>query len=414
MADTPRDLDLIVYGATGTVGRLVAGYLAEHADPGLRVGLAGRSADRLEAVRADAGAVAADWPLVVADSTDPASVAAMCERTRVVATTVGPYARYGLPVVEACARAGTHYADITGEVLFVRECIDRFHERAQATGARIVHACGFDSIPSDLGVQVVHDRVRTDGEGELTDTTLVLRTIRGGLGGGTIDTMRNQVDAMKADPALRRQVTDPYGLSPDRAAEPDRSGGPRQRDAVGVARDNELGLWTGPFVMSPFNTRIVRRSNALLDWAYGRRFSYREVVGFGTGPAAPVLAAGVTAALGTLTAAMSFTPARAVLDRVLPDPGEGPSEKTRARGHFRFDLHAVTTTGARYAAVIAAQGDPGFAATSVMLAESALALVGDGDRLPDRAGVLTPATALDGPLTERLRARSFRFDVTRR
>lgn len=413
MADSPRDFDLVVYGATGFVGRLVAGYLTDHADPALRIGLAGRSSERLEAVRADLGPTAAEWPLVVADSTDPASVVAMCERTRVLATTVGPYARYGLPVVEACARAGTHYADITGEVLFVRECIDRFHDVARDSGARIVHACGFDSIPSDLGVQTLHDRVRADGEGDLTDTALVLRSARGGLGGGTIDSLRAQVDAIKADPALRRTATDPYGLSPAREQEPDRRGdGPRQRDAVGVTRDSELGLWTAPFVMSLFNTRIVRRSNALLDWTYGRRFSYREVVGFGTGPVAPVLAAGMTAGLGALTAAMTFTPARALLDRVLPDPGEGPSETARQRGHFRFDLHAATTTGARYSAVIAAQGDPGFAATAVMLAESALALADGGD-LPDRAGVLTPATGIDGPLTERLRAHGFTFDVTR-
>ena len=411
MPDTPaRDLDVVVFGATGFVGRLLAGHLAEHAPDGTRTALAGRSASRLEEVRASLGSRAADWPLLVADVQDPASVRAMVERTRVVATTVGPYQRYGLPLVEACAAAGTDYADLTGEVLFVRQTVDRFHDAAVASGARIVHACGFDSVPSDLAVLLAAEQARADGAGELEDTVLHVVSMRGGVSGGTIDSARAQVEAASADPALQRVVDDPYSLSPDRSAEPELGD---ERDRLTVGRDPELGRWTGPFVMAPFNTRIVRRSNALQGWAYGRRFRYREVMGFGTSPLAPVLATGMTAGLAAGLAGMSFGPTRAVLDRVLPKPGEGPGEKARANGHFRIEVVARTSTGARYTATVAAKGDPGYAATAVMQGESALCLALDRDRLPDRAGVLTPATAMGAALADRLRARGFEIAVRR-
>lgn len=403
-----RRLDVVVFGATGFVGRLVARRLAQQAGDGVRIGLAGRSSERLAAVRNKLGAPAANWPLIVADAHDRASLDALAADTRVVATTVGPYARHGLELVGACARAGTHYADLTGEVLFVRDSIVGWHATADATGARIVHACGFDSVPSDLAVLTLAERAALDGAGELTDTTLVLRSAKGGVSGGTVDSLRNQVDMVRDDRALGRVLRDPYALSPDRAAEPDLGD---ERDQMGVARDERLGIWTGPFVMASFNTRIVRRSNALREWAYGRRFRYREVVGFGSGPAGGLLAGAMAAGIATTVAGLAFPPARALLDRVLPAPGDGPTEQQRRAGHFRFDAHTRTSTGARYRAVVAAQGDPGYAATAVMLSEAALALACDGDRLPDRAGVLTPATAIGAVLADRLRAADFRITV---
>lgn len=411
MTSTPRpdrELDVVVFGATGFAGRLVAGHLARHG-AGARIGLAGRSRDRLAAVRADLGPAAAQWPLLVADSADPGSLAALADATHVVATTVGPYAKYGLPLVEACARAGTDTCDLTGEVLFVRQCIDRVQHTAVATGSRIVNACGFDSIPSDLAVLATAERARADDQGELTDTTLALTSARGGVSGGTIDSLRNQVDEARADPALQRLVSDPYSLSPDRAAEPDLG---RQPDAE-VGQDPRLGGWYGPFVMGPFNTRIVRRSNALQGWSYGRRFRYREVQAVGGSVVAPALAVGLAAGLRASMAGLSFPPTRAIMDRVLPAPGQGPGERTRRTGHFRLEVHALTSTGARYATVVAAQGDPGYAATSVMLGESALCLALDRERLPAAAGVLTPATAMGGALADRLRAAGFTLEVIR-
>ena len=396
-----RELDVVVFGATGFAGRLVAEYLAGHAPGGVRIGLAGRSAQRLADVREGLGAAASAWPLLVADSADPVSVAAMARSARVVVSTVGPYRAHGLELVAACAAAGTDYADLSGEVLFIRDSIDRCHEMAAGAGARIVHGCGFDSVPSDLGVLLLHHAARADDAGDLQDTTLVVTALKGGLSGGTLASMLAQQDEVRSSAERRRVVADPYGLSPDRAAEPDLGD---ERDLDWVRYDSVLRTWVGPFVMAGINTRVVRRSNALQGWAYGRRFRYREVTGFGAGPAAPLLGAAVSAGVKAAEAGLTFGPSRALLGRLLPAPGQGPSEKTRRTGLFRIQIHARTSGGTHYLARIEAQGDPGYAATSVMLSESALCLAQDQDRLPDRAGVLTPATAMGGVLAGRLRS----------
>jgi short subunit dehydrogenase-like uncharacterized protein len=401
MVDGDRDLHVVVFGATGFVGRLVAGYLAGHAPQGVRVGLAGRSADRLGRVRAQLGAAASGWPLLVADLTDAASLAALARATRVVATTAGPYRPHGLGLVEACAAAGADYADLAGEVLFIRDSIDRCHDLAAGTGARIVHCCGVDSVPSDLAVLLLHQAVLADGAGDLQDTTLVVTAFKGGVSGGTLASGKLQADEVRANPQRRKLVADPYALSPDRAAEPELGD---ERDLTWIRHDERLGIWVGPFLMAGVNTRVVRRSNALQHWAYGRRFRYREVTSFGAGPAAPMKAVAAATALMALGTGLAFGPSRALLDRVLPAPGEGPSEKTRRAGHFRMQIHAHTSTGARYVSQAAAQGDPGYAATSVILGESVLCLALDRDRLPQAAGVLTPATGIGTPLVDRLKA----------
>jgi short subunit dehydrogenase-like uncharacterized protein len=405
-----RDLDIQLFGATSFVGRLTAAYLARAAPPGVRIGLAGRSRERLEAVRDDLGEAAADWPLTVADSSDRAAMGELARSARVVVSTVGPYRQYGLPLVEACAEAGTHYADLTGEVLFMRETIDRFDETAKASGAKIVHSCGFDSIPSDLGVHALHEAAKADGAGELEETTLMVRRMHGGFSGGTLASMKDGLDEARRNRESRRIMGDPYALSPDREAEPDLGD---EGDLRGVELHENPETWLGPFVMAQINTRVVRRSNALQDWAYGRRMRYREVMSFGPGVTARAKAAAVAAGAGALVAGLSFGPTRAVLDRVLPAPGDGPSEAARERGSFHIQIRARTSSGARYVADVEAQGDPGYAATAVMLGEAGLCLAGDGDRLPDRAGVLTPATAMGGVLAERLRAAGQRLEVRR-
>jgi len=405
-----RSLDIVVFGATGFVGKLTAQYLARHVPDGMRVGLAGRSADKLGRVRDELGARAAGWPLITADSDDPASLAEIAAATHVLATTVGPYRTYGLPVVEACAHAGTDYVDLTGEVLFMRESIDAFDGVARESGARIVHTCGFDSIPSDLGVLLLHEAAEADGAGGLQDTTLVVRAMKGGASGGTIASMKGQLDEMGADPAQREIVEDPYGLSPDRSAEPSLGD---ESDPRGPSHDDELGEWVAPFVMGGINTRVVRRSNALQGWAYGRGLRYRETMSTGSGPVGRVKATGVAGGVIALTAGLGFGPARMVLDRVLPSPGDGPDEDARRSGFFRIDVHARTETGARYVCHVNAQGDPGYAATAVMLGESALCLALDRDRLPDRSGVLTPATAMGSALADRLRAAGQTLTVER-
>jgi short subunit dehydrogenase-like uncharacterized protein len=402
-----REHDLVVFGATGFVGRLLSAYLAEHAPPGTRIALAGRSRERLEEVRAGLPGGARDWPVVVADAADTDAVTALAASTTAVATTVGPYLKYGVPLALACAEAGTHYADLTGEVLFVRRLVDEAHATALATGARVVTACGYDSIPSDLGVLMLHERARADGAGDLLDTTLLSRA-RGSLSGGTIDTSRTQVDAVRADRRLAKVLFDPYALSPDRSAEPDLG---KQRDPSTVFVEPETGQWVGPFIMAQFNSRIVRRSNALLGHAYGRRFRYRELSAFGRGFRGRRRATVFSAGLGLALKAVANPRTRPVFDRLAPKPGEGPSEASRAAGWFRMEVRTTTASGRRYLATVGAQGDPGYAATAVMLGEAALCLALDGDRLPPAAGVLTPATAMGDVLVERLRARDFRMTV---
>jgi short subunit dehydrogenase-like uncharacterized protein len=396
------DHDIVVYGASGFVGELVAKYLAEHAPAGTRLALAGRSEAKLAQVKQRLGV---DWPILVADAADATALQKIAAATRVVITTVGPYAKYGKTLVHACAAAGTDYVDLTGEVLFARQSIDDNHELARTTGARIVHSCGFDSIPSDIGVHVLDRQVKADDAGELTDTTLVVTSMRGGISGGTIDSMRHQLDVVKNDHKLRRVAASPYSLSPDRAAEPDLG---RQDDTATLSGPEihpRLRGTLAPFFMASYNTRVVRRSNALRGWAYGRSFRYREAMSVGASPLSPLFAQVTRLGLGVLMIGLSLPPTRYVLDRVLPKPGEGPDEKSRESGHFTIDVFGTTTTGARYTARVRAKGDPGYAATAVMLGESALALVHDRDALPpSEGGVLTPATALGDALVARLRA----------
>ena len=399
-----RELDVVLYGATGFVGKLTAEYLARAAPDDVRIGLAGRSQEKLERVREELGARAADWPLIVADSEDGAALAELAARTTAVATTVGPYRRYGAALVEACAAAGTHYADLTGETLFMRETIQRFDPPAKASGARIVHTCGFDSIPSDIGVLVLHEAA-----GELADTTLVLRRVKGGVSGGTLASMKGTVDDVKRDRSLARVLADPYALSPHRDAEPKLG---NEADLRGAEYSEELGTWFGPFVMAPVNTRVVRRSNALQDWAYGRRFRYREVMAFGSGVTGRAKALGVGGGMAALAAGLALPPSRFALDRVLPGPGAGPKEELVREGFFVIEIHARTPADERWVCRVEAQGDPGYGATRVMLGQSALCLALDGDRLPERAGVLTPATAMGSVLADRLRAAGQTFDVS--
>jgi len=413
---TPREFDIVLYGATGFVGKLTAGYLASSA-PDKRIALAGRSPDRLRAVRDTLGEPAQSWPVLNADASSPSTLNEMAARTQVVITTVGPYTRYGLPLVAACAAAGTDYADLTGEAMFVRDSIDQFHKQAADTGARIVHACGFDSVPSDLSVYGLYRAARDDGAGELVDTDLVVRSFSGGVSGGTVASMLEVLDSASRDPEVRRQLADPYTLSSDRGAEPEIGAQPDLPWRRGRRIAPELsGLWTAGFVMAPYNTRIVRRSNALLDWAYGRQLRYSESMSLGSSPIAPVASAvvgGAAAATFGLGSRFFRLLPRRLVERIVPKPGTGPSPAARERGYYRIETYTTTTTGARYVARMEQRGDPGYKATSVLLGECGLALAFDRDKLPDLHGVLTPAAAMGDALLDRFPAAGVSLQVDR-
>jgi short subunit dehydrogenase-like uncharacterized protein len=403
-----RSYDVVLFGATGFTGKLVAEYLAGAKRP-IRWAIAGRNRGKLEAVRRDLAAIdpkLADLPIEIADGLDRASLDALVPKARVVCTTVGPYAKYGEGLVAACASHGAHYCDLTGEVQFIRRSIDANHEVARRTRARIVHCCGFDSIPSDLGVHMLWDCANRRGQ-KLAWAKGFAGESKGGFSGGTIASMMNIMEEATRDRAVRRILGNPYALDPD----PSR-GGPPAPDQRGVRFDRDLGRWTAPFVMAAINTRVVRRSNALLDHAYGPSFRYDEAMSFMPGPKGLAMATAVTAGLAGFVSFASVGPLRRWMEkRVLPKPGEGPSKAERDRGYFVFRHIAQTEDGARLEGRVEGRSDPGYGETAKMLGESALCLAEDEAALPERFGVLTPAASMGMHLVERLRRAGMTFRV---
>ena len=398
-----RDFDVVLLGATGFTGRLVAAHLATSASPGLRLALAGRNLKKLEEVRQGLPEAAHAWPLLEVDSGREADMQRLAAATRVVCTTVGPNAKYGMPLMVACAAAGTHTCDLTGETQFMRDCIDRCDAPARASGARLVHTCGVDSIPSDLGMLVLHQAL-----GPMRRATGSVEVFKGGGSGGTFASMVNALEEGLADPARRRLMADAYALSPDRAAEPQLG---RERDLATVKYDDFVGSWTAPFLMASVNTRVVRRTAALLGHAYGKAFRYAEVSGMGKGARGFGRAVRMTAMLGALFGGLVNPWTRKLLMARLPQPGEGPSESARKNGRLRIRFLGEGEDGRRGSVVVAGQGDPGYQLTSVMMGEAALCLAEDQAALPSRAGVLTPATAMGMVLVERLRKAGMRFEA---
>jgi len=406
MALAARRHDLILFGATGFTGRLVAEHLARHAaGTSLAWALAGRSAARLEKVRAELTAIdaaCAELPIVVVDAHDPATLAKVVAETRVVCTTVGPYAQHGAELVAACARAGTHYCDLTGEVPFIRASIDANHEEARRTGARIVHCCGFDSIPSDLGTLFLQDALIERVGAPAKAVTALFGESSGAFSGGTVASLLGVIDAAAKDRGVRRLLGDPHGLDP--------AGGPRSaaKDARAPGWDKVLGKPTAPFVMAAINTRVVRRSHALLGYPWGDDFLYDERMSL------PRSAAGVPAAIAITGAVVGFVAAtqvpflRAQLEKRLPQPGEGPSADARARGHYVVRLHGEAG-GLRLIATMSDQADPGYSGTAKLLGEAARCLA--EDELQTEPGVTTPAAAMGRALIDRLIATGIRFDI---
>ncbi len=394
------DFDVILYGATGFTGRQTARYFAAHAPAGLRWAVAGRDRGKLDQIGGDTGA----GGVVVADAGDPAAIDAMASRTRVLLTTAGPFMKYGSAVVDACVRHQVDYVDITGEVPWVREQIDRHHATAAARGTRIVPFCGFDSIPSDLGTLMVVDELRR--RGQATRQVSASYKVSGGLNGGTLDS------ALTMAERRTRGAGDPVLLNPDdRRTDAERA---RVRELRRPEWDPVREAWLAPFMMSMINTRVVRRSAALAaDWGqpYGPEFTYAEAMETSKRRSAWT----VTAGLGLFAAAARRPLGRRLVRRFGPRPGAGPSESAMDRGFFRVRLLAEGERGDRLMATLEFDGDPGNRFTATALCESALMLATARDQLPGgpgRGGVLTPATALGLPLLDRLRARGLRVELT--
>jgi len=403
-----REFDVIVYGATGFTGTLVAQYLLRQYGLGnnLKWSIAGRSASKLEAVKESLGEQATDLEVIVADSRDKSALATLASRTRVVLTTVGPYALYGSDLVAACVEAGTDYCDLAGEVQWIRKMVDTHHERARETGARIVHCCGFDSIPMDLGVFFLQQAAHEQFGGYCQSIALFVKATKGTASGGTIASMMNIVEEAKKDRSIARMMANPYALNPEGERE-----GPDERDQQKVLHDKDAGSWTAPFVMAGVNTRVVRRSHALAGYPYGRDFRYREVVLTGTGVSGWFKGSMMTLALGALVVGISFSATRKLLQKfVLPKPGEGPSPELQQSGFFNLMQIGILPDGSILQTRITGDQDPGYGSTSKMLAEAAVCLAQDD--LDTRGGVLTPAFAMGDKLLARLRDNAgLTFDV---
>ncbi len=390
--------DVVVYGASGFTGQLVVEYLAEKYPVGapLRWAVAGRDRQKLEAVVADKCTTGERPAILVADSDDDDALSDLARSTRVVLTTVGPYAKYGSKLVAACVESGTHYCDLAGEAQWIRKMIDQYQSLAAQSGAKIVNSCGFDSIPSDLGVYFLQREARAAAGEPSKEIVLLVKAMKGGASGGTIASILNLLEEAQRDRAVARIVADPYCLNPQ-----DERNGPACRDQRGV-RYSELGkVWTAPFVMAAINTRIVRRSNALLDYAYGRDFVYNEASMTGRGIGGWLRAALMTAGLATFMLACASRFMRThVVKRMLPAPGEGPSREQRESGFFDLRLYGKTATGETLRVRVTGDRDPGYGSTSKMLAESAVCLA--LDELDVGGGFWTPAAAMGQSLIDRL------------
>ena len=396
-----RAFDIVVFGATGFTGRLVAEYLRDDADPNTRWAIAGRDPDKLAGLHRELQ-LPTSVKCLTASSDDRAALAMLAGSTNVVCTTVGPYAKLGEPLLRACAEAGTHYCDLAGEVQWMADVYEDINPIAEASGAQLVHCCGFDSIPFDLGVWFAQQTMQARFGVFANRVRGRMGKSRGSLSGGTAASMMLMLEQASRDPAVRQRVLDPYCLYP-----PGLAPGVDGPDQITPKYDRVFKRWTAPFLMAPCNTRVIRRSNALDGFPYGADFGYEEsLLCSGRGQALAI-----TGAMGGFMATAWLAPGRSLLTRFLPKPGEGPDDKARERGFFEYFVHAHHPEHSEQDLRIKVTGrrDPGYGATSRMLAQSALSLA--HDKRKKRGGILTPATAMGQSLIDRLRKVDVTFEV---
>ncbi len=394
-----KNVDVIVYGATSFVGQIVARYMIEQfADNSLSWAIAGRSQKKLDQLKADLNAPQLET--IVADAADENALEIMCARARVIMSTVGPYALYGEPLVKVCVESGTHYCDLTGETQWITRMQNKYEQQAKDSGAWIVHCCGFDSIPSDLGVHFLQTQAQQQFGKTCHSVKMGVAKMKGGASGGTIASMINLTKEASKDPTLRKELANPYATCP-----PDHGFTTRQH-TVKVEYDDDFESWMAPFVMAAINARVVHRSNALKNKAYGEHFKYQEAMMTGKGSKGKNAARMMMWGLGGFMLGAAVAPIRWTLERfVLPKPGEGPSEEEQLNGGFRLILLGETDSGEHIRCEVTGDRDPGYGSTAKMLAQAAACLAQDiDDAIP--GGFWTPATLLGNRLIERLEAHS--------
>ena len=387
-----KQLDLIIWGATGFTGQLVSEYInKKYANTALKWGIAGRNKEKASVIAKRLN-IAKDR-VFIADCNNIESLIKLTSKTKVICTTVGPYAKLGTNLIDACIKTNTNYCDITGETQWIRKMIDKYHSKAKENKIKIINSCGFDSIPSDMGVFYSQKKLFEKTGEYANKINMRVAGAKGGISGGTYNSLSNVLEEARVDKEVRKTLTNPYGLNPI-----DKQKGPDKADLQSVIFDKVSNSWIAPFVMAGINTKIVRRSHALIDFKYGSDFSYDEATLSGKG------------VLGQVKGYLSLIPIflatrkkgsfiKNIVDYVLPKSGEGPSEKTRISGYYNLRFY-LTQQNKIYLSKVIGDMDPGYGSTSKMLAESAVCLA--LDKTPETYGILTPSVALGDPLLKRL------------
>lgn len=391
-----KEFDIIIWGATGFTGRLVAEYIyINYSSEKLSWAIAGRDKKKLINVRdkiADE-----NIPIIIADSFDEMSLTKMTQKTKVICSTVGPYSKYGSLLVKSCIKTNTHYCDLAGEAQWIRKIVDTYHQEAKNKKIRIVNSCGFDSIPSDIGVYFIHKNL-PDVNIKLDNISMRLSGFKGSLSGGTYASMNNIITEASKDSHVRKILTNPYGLNPE-----GQRTGPDKRDLNKVKYDEDSKSWIAPFMMAGINTKIVRRSNALSNYSYGKNFTYDESVMTGDGFKGRTKAIMSVLPLFFLTAKPGSLLKR-IINYFTPKPGQGPNENERENGYFSMRFYIRYNDKSRALVRVTGDRDPGYGSTSKMLAESAICL--SKDSLKDTYGVITPSIAMGDQILDRLQAKA--------
>jgi len=392
--------DIIIWGASGFTGRLAVDYIYKNqGNSNLTWAVAGRNESKISEVLDGK-----DIPILIADSHDKESLVDLVKQTKVILTTVGPYARYGSELVEACAENGTHYCDLTGEVHWMRHMISKYQKTAKESGAKIVHTCGFDSIPSDIGVYFLQKNMRELHGVNAKQIKYRTRGFSGGASGGTVDSLMSMMEQAKKDSSILKIIANPYALN-------DKHKGLDGPDKMSPYFDDDFDAWVGPFIMAGINTRVVRRTNELLDNIYGEDFEYNEGSITGKGPKGLIGATTSGMVTGGMAGMAAFSPTRSILKSFLPKPGEGPSEETMENGYFEIELLGIHPTDRSKDMRVWIHGDkdPGYKSTAKMISESALSLA--QDELSVGGGFWTPASAMGDNLIDRLPNAGVTFKV---
>ncbi|HEX4916330.1 MAG TPA: saccharopine dehydrogenase NADP-binding domain-containing protein [Limnobacter sp.] len=395
-----KKFDLVVFGASSFVGQILVAYLwRTYGDSRqFKWAIAGRDSAKLERLKQSLGERASGLPVINADAANLDALAQMCDQTRVIVSTVGPYALYGSELVRLCAEKGVDYCDLTGEVQWIDRMIKAHEKTAQQHGARIVHCCGFDSIPSDLGVYFLQKAANTQFGEHCESIAMRVRKLKGEFSGGTVASMINVTREVAANPGLAKSLANPYLISPEKLAA-------RQPNVKFAEFDKTANSWLAPFVMAGINTRVVHRSNAMLQYAYGKNFKYDEAMMTGPGFRGRLTAMAVASALGGFLIGAAIPPTRWALEKfVVPKPGEGPSEQSQQKGSYDLRFYGRTSKGQTLVARVTGDMDPGYGSTAKMLGEAVVCLASDVKGHP--GGFWTPASIFGDKLIERLQSRA--------